>query len=182
MKEIATYCYGSFNDYKGQEHKIIVCALSQRANCENSVETDMVRIYNDANDEWGDESDVAKILSFGVAICNPIDSYNQEHGEMIAYNRAKKYGDCPLLTSSRAGFFNTATVTAIANNYIDYIQRDPGSVIPGYDRAKAKFFEEQDLKNDVSKMSEEDKNKVKILAKCAPENIEYAKKVVKYIV
>jgi hypothetical protein len=181
MKEIATYCYGSFNDYKGQEHKIIVCALSQRVNCENSVETNVVHIYSDVDDDWGDESYVAKILSFGVAICNPIDNYNQEHGEMIAYNRAKKYEDCPLLTSSRAGFFNTATVTAILNNYIDYIQKDPGSAIAGYDRAKEKFYEEQDLKNDVSKMTEDEKSKIKILATSAPENIEYAKKVIKFI-
>lgn len=180
MKEIAMYGYGSFNDYKGQEHKIIVCALSRRANVNNSIEVPPVTVYANENDDWGIQSSVAKVLSFGVAICNPIDAYDKEHGEIIAYNRAKSE-DAAVLTSSRAGFFNTTTVTAILNNYIDYIQKDPGSAIAGYDQAKEKFYEEQDLKNDVSKMTEDEKSKIKILATSAPENIEYAKKVIKFI-
>ena len=180
MKEVVMYRYGSFNDYKGQEHKIVVCAVSRRANVKNSIETNPIVIYKDSEDNYGQEFEVAKVLSFGVAVCNPIDEYDKDHGEIIAYNRAKS-DDAPVMTSSRAGFFNTTTVTAIINNYLDYIQKDPGSVIAGYDQAKAKFYAEQDLKNDVSKMTEEMKAKVRILAASAPENIEYAKKVVKYL-
>jgi hypothetical protein len=33
----------------------------------------------------------------------------------------------------------------------------------------------------VSKMTEDEKSKIKILATSAPENIEYAKKVIKFI-
>ena len=180
MKEVVMYSYGSFNDYKGQEHKIVVCALSRRANVKNSIEADPITIYKDSEDDWGQMFDVAKVLSFGVSICNPIDAYDKDHGEMIAYNRAKSE-DAPVLASNRAGFFNTSTVTAILNNYVDYIQKDPGSVIAGYDQAKEKFYAEQDLKNDVAKMTDADKAKVKILAASAPENIEYAKRVVKYL-
>lgn len=181
MKEIVTYRYGSFNDYKGQEHKIIVCAISQRVNEGTQMEASPVTLYEDEYDEFGIDQPITKILSFGVAICNPIDAYSQEHGEMIAYNRAKKFTDCPLLTTSKSGFFNTSTVAALIENYISYIQKDPGSVIAGYDSAKAKFFEEQDLKNDISKMNDTDKNTIRILAASAPENIEYAKKVIKYL-
>ena len=174
------YSYGSFNDYKGQEHKIIVCALSRRANAGNTIETDPIVLYKDEEDDWGQAYDVAKVLSFGVAICNPIDAYDKDHGEMIAYNKAKS-DKAVVLLSSRGGFFNTATVSALLNNYVDYIQKDPGSVIAGYDEAKERFYVEQDLKNDVAKMTEEEKTKVTILANSAPENIAYAKKVIKYI-
>lgn len=178
MKEIVTYRYGSFNDYKGQEHKVIVCALSTRV---NNMAVD-VHVYEDEFDDYGVDIDTIKTLSFGVSICNPIDEYSQKHGETIAYNRAKKYTECPLLVSNRAGFFNTFTVDAIANNYLEYIQKDPGSVIDGYDEAKRKFLKEQDLKKEVSKMTDADKAKIRTLANSTTEDIKYAKEIVKFIV
>lgn len=180
MKEIVTYRYGSFNDYKGQEHKVIVCALS--ACVDNKDIIDGVSIYDGELDPYGVNVDITKILSFGVSICNPADNYSKEHGEVIAYNRAKKYTKCPFLLSNHAGFFNTFTVDAIANNYLEYIQRDPGSIINGYDIAKQKFIEDQALKEEVSKMSKEDKDRMKIISKCTQEDIEYSKKIAKYIV
>lgn len=180
MREVITYRYGSFNDYKGQEHKIIICAVSQKVNV-GELEVSPIEIYKDPTDVVGYAKNVSKILSFGVAICNPVDDYNPQQGEMIAYNRAKDYDTCPMIISNRAGFFNTVTVNAIINNYLEFIQNDPGSILKGYEAAKSKFFEEQDLKNDVSHMSEEEKTTVKILSEASPENIEYAKKVVKFL-
>lgn len=180
MKEVVMYGYGSFNDYKGQEHKVIVCALTRKVNNGYCPEVDSIRIYENEEDYDGKFARVVKTLSFGVAICNPIDKYDEEHGQTIAYNRAKS-DTSQMLFSTRLGFFNTATVTSILNNYIEYIQKDPGSIISGYDEAKKKFYTEKDLKDDVSKMSEDLKAKMKILASCTPENIEYAKKIVKYI-
>lgn len=180
MREVVMYGTGSFNDYKGQEHKIIVCALTRKVNDKDYKNVDDVFVYENEDDYVGKCAQLVKTLSFGVSICNPVDNYNEEYGQMIAYNRAKSCTD-QMLFSTRLGFFNTTTVTTILNNYIQYIQKDPGSVIPGYDAAKKKFHMEQDLKDDVAKMSEATKEKMKVLSTCNPENIEYAKKVVKYI-
>lgn len=178
MKEIVTYRHGSFKDFKGVEHKVVVCAISRRVNTSNSeLFTSSMNIgsYNDCYHYLPE-----KILSFGVAVCNPIDNYNEEHGEMIAYNKAKS-PSAPTLTSDRTGFFNTSTVGFLLNNYLEYIERDPGSVIPGYDEAKRKHQTACDLKDDISKMDDVMKAKIRILAESTPESIEYAKKVVKYI-
>lgn len=176
MKEIVTYKYDSFIDYKGQEHKIIVCAVSRRVNADICLDNVVGYI-------GGVYRDIPKILSFGVAICNPTDQYNQTQGEKMAYGRAINYSNdnCPTLLSSHAGFFNDTTVKAIMDNYIEYIKRDPGSVINGYDAAKKKYIEEKELKEDISKMPADYKDKLKFLATCTPDNIKYAKKVLKFI-
>ena len=174
------YRHGSFKDFKGVEHKVIVCAVSRRVNTDNSeVFTSPMEI---GPDREGDCHYYVpeKILSFGVAVCNPIDTYNEEHGEMIAYNKAKS-SNAPTLTSDRTGFFNTSTVGFLLNNYLEYIEKDPGSVVTGYDEAKRKYQTACDLKDDVSKMDDVMKAKIKILAESTPESVEYAKKVVKYI-
>ena len=186
MKEVVMYGYGSFKDYKGQEHKVIVCAVSRKVNERNCVEVPPTIIYDDPYaDPYSDNSSrafyVRKILSFGVSICNPIDNYNEEHGKKIAYNRALS-NNAQVLTSSQAGFFNTATVTAMLNNYVEYIQRDPGSIINGYDASKKKFLEEKKWKDEAATVTnDKDKENLRLLANATEENLEYARKVVKYL-
>ena len=180
MKEIATYVTSSFVDYKGVEHKFTVCALSRKVNEDGTIKVSDIGVYED--DDWEPTQifNTTKVLSFGVAVCNPTDTFNEEHGKMIAYNKAKS-DKAPFLTSSRLGFFNTTTVDAILNNYVDFIKRDPGSVINGYDKAKKQFLEDEELNDELSHLTEEDKQKIRILAFATPENLEYAKKMIKYV-
>lgn len=172
-KEIVSYAYGSFNDFKGNMHRIIVCSISNKK-CE-SYAVD----YNEENDEE-EYINLAKSLSIGVAICNPLDDYDEPKGEMMAYGRAKSQ-DSIKMYATKAGMFNTQTVTAIMNNYLDYIKRDPGSIIKGYDESKKKYQEKIDLLDDIRRMSDEDKVKMSILANSTNESIEYAKKVAKLL-
>ena len=117
----------------------------------------------------------------GVAICNPADEYDQVKGEMMAYSRAKSEYASIILTTSRRGMFNTATVNAILSNYLDYIIKDPGSIIKGYDKGKANYLEKQKLMDDIANMNEEDLEFLTFLAAATPENIAYAKKIVKLL-
>lgn len=183
MKEIVTYRYGSFNDYKGQEHKFIVCAVSQHVNDEKDYfnAATLGVCFNKDNPFYDYNIAVSKMLTFGVAVCNPIDAYNESHGEVIAYNKAKSKNPFNVIVSQRPGAINTSTVNTHLDDLVNYIAKEPNCIIPGYNEARKKFFEERDLKDDVNKMDDTTKNKIKILADSTPESIEYAKKVVKYI-
>lgn len=171
MKEIVSYVYGSFNDYKGVEHKIIVCGITTRY---KNDEGPQVITYDENEFEY--YIDVEKVLTIGVAICNPIDVYDSEKGETIAYSRAKSE-ESIIMTTSRPGMFNTETVMSILNNYLHFIEKDPGSVINGYDESVKKFKLRADLADDVNKMTEEQKQFIKKLANVTPEGLEYAKKL-----
>lgn len=171
MKEIVSYVYGSFNDFKGIEHKVIVCGVTTRYKWDEGPE-----IITYDKDEYEYYIDVEKTLTIGVAICNPIDEYDADKGEMMAYGRAKSE-EAIIMTTSRPGMFNTETVQAILNNYLHFIERDPGSVIKGYDDSFEKFKVKADLTDDVSKMTPEQKQFIKRLASVTPENLEYAKRL-----
>jgi len=173
MKEIVSYVYGSFNDYLGKEHKIIVCGVTM------SIKDD--EYYVMTYDEYDLETylDVQKVLSIGVSICNPGDEYDQQKGEMIAYNRAKDVENSIILTSSRRGMFNTSTVNFLLNDYLTYIERDPGSVLKGYDKAKLAYQEKIDILDDINKMKPSELEFLKRISEVTPEQIKYAIKVCK---
>ena len=175
MKEIVAYVYGSFNDYLGKEHKVVVCGITTPISND-----DMSLLTYDEND-FEEYYDIQKVLTIGVSICNPIDEYNQEKGEMIAYGKAKNLDTAIRLTSSRRGMFNTSTVNFILNDYLSYIERDPGSVIKGYDKARAIHIEKVDILDDIKKLSEKELEFLKCVAVLTPEQLDYARKVSKLL-
>lgn len=174
MKEIVSYVYGSFNDYLGKEHKIIVCGVT------TSIENDEYSVIT--YDEYDLEVyyDIQKTLKIGLSICNPNDEYDQQKGEFIAYNRALSE-DAILLTSSRRGMFNTATVNFLLNDYLAFVERDPGSVLKGYDKAKLAFQEKIDILDDINKMKPSELEFLKRISEVTPEQIKYAIKVCKLL-
>lgn len=175
MKEIVSYVHGSFNDFLGKEHHITVCGISQ------TLPTYGGYISVD-DEETGDELsyDVDKVLRIGYSICNPNDKYDPELGNVMACNRARGW-DCIMLSTSRAGMFNTATVNFLLNDFLNYMKRSPNQFIKGYNDAESKYHERIDLMDDVRKMSDKDLEFIRVLAYTTPESIEYAKKIVKLL-
>jgi len=175
MKEIVAYVYGSFNDYLGKEHKIVVCGVT------TPVKDDDVSVLTYDEHDFEEYNEVQKILTIGVSICNPIDEYDQEKGEMIAYGKAKNLDTAIMLTSSRRGMFNTSTVNFILNDYLSYIERDPGSILKGYDKAMAAHIEKIDILDDIKKLKEDELSFIKRVATITPEQLDYARKVSKLL-
>lgn len=165
MKEKVSYKIGQFTDYLGNVHKFVIAGVSTE--CPGREDTEIyITDYN--HDE-----EVAKALLIGVAICNPKDDFDEEKGKKIAYNKAINYKNLhhPALYTTRPGYINTEVVDALLNNVANYIAKDPGSVIPGYDESKKKFNKRaadaefianssESLKNlasSIKELSEEDK-------------------------
>ena len=135
-KEVVTYKNGEFVDYMGNTHKFVVAAVST-SNFDISL-----NLYDDFADVVEQDHAVPKGIFIGVAICNPKDEFDEKKGKMIAYNKAVGVKDLnhPAMYSTRPGFINTEVVDALLNNIVNYVKKDPGSVIEGYDDAKRKYM------------------------------------------
>ena len=82
---------------------------------------------------------------------------------------------------NRNGIINEETVNCILNNYINYIQKDPGSIIAGYDEAKKKFKNLTKLKAKANSLNSEQVKTTKLLALSNNEDLEEAKKLAKFL-
>lgn len=165
MKEIVNYKVGEFVDYLGVTHKFVVCAVST-GNLKDSEGNEVFNVLRmETYDDYMDELDIPRALFLGVSICNPKDEFDLEKGKTIAYNKATTIKDInhPAIYTTRPGFINTEVVEALLNNSVEYIKRDPGSVIPGYDEARKKYLKK--LENE------------KFLASVNPEILDLAKSI-----
>lgn len=146
MKEIVSYKNGEFVDYLGETHKFVVCAVSTKS-LEDSEGNEVFNVLRmETYDDYVDEIDFPRALFLGVSICNPKDEFDLEKGKIIAYNKATtvKNINHPAIYTTRPGFINTEVVEALLNNSVEYIKRDPGSVIPGYDEARKKYLKKKE--------------------------------------
>lgn len=171
MKEKVSYKIGQFTDYLGNVHKFVIAGVSKsHPGKESEICISEYDLYDGI---LIDEEVAAKALLIGVAICNPKDTFDEEKGKKIAYQKAINYENLhhPALYTTRPGYINTEVVDALLNNVANYITKDPGSVIPGYDESKKKFNKRaadaefianssESLKNlasSIKELSEEDK-------------------------
>lgn len=152
MKEIAEYLCDEFVDFEGNVHKFILCALSKVDN-----ECDVVK------DEFIVPS--VRTVTLGVSVCNVSDSYDEEFGKKIAYNRAASDKYIPAIVSTIPGVINTLVVKALLRQEADYIKRDPNSVIAGYDEKAKKFKERKDAEERYNEMTFEEQMLIKLAKK-----------------
>ena len=171
MKEVVNYRKGEFVDYNGETHHFVVAAVSTTDICEDG--SLWLTLYNNRDINPIDAEEMTKALFVGVAVCNPKDEFDEEKGKMIAYNKATNVKSLhhPAMFTTRPGFINTEVVEALLNNIVNYIKKDPGSVIAGYDDAKKKFLKKakdqqfvdssskelKKLAEDIKALSNEDK-------------------------
>lgn len=140
-KEIVEYIEDSFIDYKGDERKFIVAAVS--------TPLKDVTISNGS-------SEIVKSLSIGFSICNSEDQFNSEIGLKIAINKATHANNSLKAYVSCAGMISTKVVHALLEQEVKYFKNNPDSHIPGYNEAKSKYF----AKLELDKLKEEKFNRL----------------------
>lgn len=169
--EKVVYLNGEFVNFKGETQKVILCAVSVCLQ-------DSVIVSGDIeSDEGVDGVVVNKALFIGVFIQNPKDTYNEEIGKKIAYSKAKTTGS--IITTNYSGFINSETVNCILNNLLNYIKKDPGVAIAGYDKALKKFKTNAALVEEWKKLPKEKQTLYETLAKTSDEEIATARKFFK---
>ena len=80
-QDIATYLVDSFIDYAGKEHKLVACALSQTPEDSNhALKVCWVDSEDKALNGANIYHDVYRLVTIGIAVCNPEDNFNEETG------------------------------------------------------------------------------------------------------
>ena len=129
---------GSFVDYEGKERRFVIVAASIEEEC--SIVTE-VPAKEQARE---DESYSLKTLSIGVSVCRPNDTFDEEMGTKIALGKAIKYRNHALFATD-CGCINTTVVNALLEQECEYIKKNPGRYMAGYDKDKAKYEEAKAL-------------------------------------
>ena len=147
MKEKIVTVISEFTDFRGKIHKFVVAAISMPVYAE-------ISIYSES--EVNNLTNAEKVVKLGVAVCNPIDEYDEEKGKMIAINKARNSSDYALY-ATLPGMINTAVVNALVNQEVVFIKDNPGRVIPGYIDEKIKFEARKAFAKELATLTEEEK-------------------------
>ena len=143
VKNRVEFREGMFTDFKGNQRKYIVAAVSEITADENG--TPSMVISQGIKADKIIISDAVKKLSLGFAICSPEDKWNENLGRDIALGKAIKR-PARILWASHTGMINTDVVNALLNQEMKYFENNPGSIIAGYDAAEKKFRESNKAK------------------------------------
>lgn len=157
-QDIATYLVDSFIDYAGKEHKIVACALSQSPESDSHIlmtgwidKDDKI----DTNDSLCEE--VYRMVTIGVAVCNPSDEFNLEAGKKIAYCKAANMPGLPRLYAPAKGIITKELVETFLNQQVKFFKENPENLILGYEKSKAAYEAVQAAKKDIDNLTDDEK-------------------------
>lgn len=163
-QDIAEFLIDSFIDFKGLEHKVVICALTQSPESEShELTVGWVDVEGMVDEEDELCVPVKRCLAIGVSICNPCDKFDEELGKKIARSKAEK--SIPVLVSTEYGVMNKTLVTAYLKQEMEFLKKNPGKFIKGYAESEKKFFEMRELSNEVANLNSEERNLLRMLFK-----------------
>jgi len=144
---------GSFIDFEGVEHKVVVAI---------AIET----LVNE-------ECDCDKITkySIGMSITNPTDKFDYNLGLEIAKGKATTSED--FIISNYVHRLPELALEALMDDTLALLQSNPGKYIKGYDKAKQKYEDNKLEQEMLNKLTEEEK--------AALNNLKLSKNAVDYI-
>lgn len=157
-QDIETYLIDSFIDFEGKEHKFVACALSQSPNNEEeTLKIGWVNDYDKMNSSNPLYQDVYRLVTIGIAVCNPEDPFNEETGKKIAFNKAANIEDLPRIYTPNKGIITGELVDTFLKQQVRFFKENPGTLIKGYDKAKKAYETRQNAQKAIEKLTDEEK-------------------------
>ena len=159
-QDIETYLIDSFIDFEGKEHKIVACALSQSP---INTKYESLKVgWVSPNEMMDTENtlchDVYRLVTIGIAICNPEDPFNEETGKKIAYGKAANREDLPRIYTPNKGIITGELVDAFLKQQVRFFKENPGTLINGYDKAKEAYETRQNTMKAIDNFTDEEKS------------------------
>ena len=153
-----------FVDYAGNIHQFVIAGIKipLDGEVEDPDDPDCICIVNYA-------------LSIGVAICNPVDEFDEKIGTLKALGRAYKH--VPIIYAQYSGQLGDSVINAVLQQEIEYIKQHPEKYIGGYLDAKDKYLQEQKLKKIESNLTDIEK----VVAENVKKDSNYLSNVTEYI-
>lgn len=175
-KDVVMYKSGNIVDFQGLNHPFVVCALSTSSFNNDSQEV-AITVYDGFNGTALGDALSPRAVFIGVAVCNPTDTWDEEKGKMIAFNKARGFKPTApeksaAIFATRAGMISEGLVKALLDREVEHIQEDPEYVIKGYNKMKARYEEKQAMKAYVDETPDNLKEIASKLATMNPKDIE----------
>ncbi len=160
-----------FVDYVGKEHQFVIAGVKI------SIKNDSISIKNDGEGVYAVDSigTIGYALGIGVAICNPVDTFDEKVGVLKALGRA--YKQEPTIFTQYSSQLGDSIINAVLQQEIEYIKQHPEKYIGGYLDAKDKYLQEQKLKKIESNLTDIEK----VVAENVKKNSNYLSNVTEYI-
>lgn len=164
MKQnVVEYKVGSFIDFKGLEHKIVACAISNTPEPIYDGYGKLAISYIDGEYSYEDNKQyVERVVSIGYSVCNPEDTFDENKGKAIAYHKALNNLSKPVLCSPVKGVINKTLIKALLNQEIKFISENPERVIKGYNDSKARYEKRKKAEDEYNSLSENERNIVNV--------------------
>lgn len=157
-QDIVIYKVDSFIDYTGKKRMIVACALSETP---GDDQYDLLVGWVDRNDRIQTNAklchEVYRMVTIGIAVCNPEDTFNEEVGRKIAYNKAKNIESLPRLYAPCKGVITKELVDTFLDQQIQFFKEHPETIIKGYAEAACQYEQEQAAITTVENLSEDEK-------------------------
>lgn len=174
-QDIVEYMIDSFVDFNGVERKIVACALSQSPETDDEFELSVAWVNKFGNADITDPlfAKVYRMVTIGIAICNPSDTYDEELGKTRAYNKALNDPKCPTLFTKDKGVIGKILVKAFLKQEIEFTKENPERIIKGYNQKKEGFDKKEKIKNEIKNLTETERYVVNLaqegvdIVKCA---------------
>lgn len=137
---------GSFNDYKGEEHKFVIAATTINATKNRAFDI-CEGVFDGPDDETGDWTafPVERVLGIGISICSPEDEFDLEIGKKQAEGRSKVRCN-RLIGFTKGGCCSSRLIDLILQETKANLMQSPEKFIPGYDKAKEKWIQSSQKK------------------------------------
>ncbi len=189
MKERIEVRNDSFVDYKGIEHHFTIVAISKELPKKTNDFDDLQsfegdeKVYYEVNeyvDDYGTTNylgNVCKVLCLGLAICNPVDIFNEEIGKFKAIARARNNN--PVLYSTNPGTINSKVVNALLEQEAEFFKNNPSKFIKGYDESK-KAYELKVKRMEMVKEFSDFELSVAVALEDNPNSLDKVKEYLKY--
>ena len=126
-------------DFEGKEHQFIIAAIKE------TFKTPLILAQREENEAiFTGISDIKAIVKMGIAICNPMDTFNNKIGFLKAMERASN-GDIAICS-----VHSQQITDDLINTYLlqeaEYIKNNPDKFIKGYKDAKNRYVKRQEMK------------------------------------
>lgn len=171
MREHVEALTDSFTDYAGKVHHFVIAAVSKDLIKDESPFTIIAKLEDPVNAQ----AIIEKELCIGISICNPEDKFDEQKGALKAISRARNSEAVIYVTHS--GYINTKMVKALLEQEAEYLKQNPEKYIKGYDDAKKRYFEKQEMTKVGNNLSEIER----IIVDKLIENPKYLENVDKYL-